>query len=208
MGELAPGTRVLELGPGLGHVARLVRRDDLTWLGLEGSLECLGGLRESVTAVAILDLENLARLPRGFDVVLAADTLEHLRWPATMLGHVRDSLPPDGSLLISVPNVANLHVRLSLLWGRFPYADRGILDRTHVTFFTIGSLRAMLREAGFEIVRCTTSTLPLRLAWPWLPRPLLAAAELLLLAATRLLPGLLGYQVLVTARVRRPPALA
>jgi hypothetical protein len=99
-----------------------------------------------------------------------------------------------------VPNVANLYVRLNLLFGRFPYADRGILDRTHKTFFTVRSLLDMARAAGFQVERWTVSTIPLRLAWPSLPRPLLAAAELLLERATRLLPRLLGYQVLVVAR--------
>jgi 2-polyprenyl-3-methyl-5-hydroxy-6-metoxy-1,4-benzoquinol methylase len=200
MEELPPGSRVLELGPGLGHVARLVNRPDLSWVGLEASLSCLSGLREALEAVAILDLEHLSRLPRGFGVVLAADTLEHLTLPAAMLGLIRDCLPPGGDLFASVPNVANLYVRLNLLFGRFPYAERGILDRTHKTFFTVSSLLEMTRAAGFEVERWTVSTIPLRLAWPRLPRPLLAIAELLLEALTRLLPRLLGYQVLVAAR--------
>lgn len=201
MEELPAGSRVLELGPGLGHVARLVDRPDLSWFGLEGSLSCIPGLRDALEAVAILDLENLSRLPRGFGVVLAADTLEHLSRPAAMLSLIRDCLPPGGRLLASVPNVANLYVRLNLLFGRFPYGDRGILDRTHKTFFTVASLLEMTRAAGFEIDRWTISTIPLRLAWPALPRPLLAIAELLLEGATWLLPRLLGYQVLLCARV-------
>lgn len=202
MEGLPAGVRVLELGPGLGHVARLVRRRDLRWLGLESSLDCLAGLREAMSSVAILDLEHLPRLPRGFDVVLAADTLEHLSDPERLLRLIRDGLAPGGLLLVSVPNVANLYVRLNLLAGRFPYADRGILDRTHRYFFTIRSLLAMLRETGFEVSRWTTSTVPLRIVWARLPGPLLGAAELLLLAATRLMPGLLGYQVLAIARAR------
>jgi len=202
MRELPAGSRVLELGPGLGHVARLVRRDDLGWVGLEASLSCLAGLRESLETLAILDLDHLSRLPRGFGVVLAADTLEHLTRPASMLASIHDCLPPGGLLLASVPNVANLHVRLNLLFGRFPYADRGILDRTHLTFFTVGSLLEMAEAAGFQIERWSVSTIPLRLAWPRLPRPLLVVAEVLLAAATRLLPRLLGYQVIVAARRR------
>ena len=199
---LPSGARVLELGPGLGHVARLVRRDDLTWVGLEGSLSCLPGLREAMTGVAILDLETVARLPRGFDVVLAADTLEHLRQPEAMLGMVRACLPPHGVLLMSVPNVANLYVRLNLLLGRFDYAERGILDRTHLRFFTRRSLRRMLETGGFDVDREAVSTIPLPLAWPWLPRPALAVMMALLGALTRVAPGLLGYQLLVAARRR------
>ena len=198
--ELPTGTRVLELGPGLGHVARLARRRDLTWVGLEASLSCLPGLREAVSAVAVLDLENLQRLPRGFDVVVAADTLEHLARPGDMLQLIHRALAPGGMLLLSVPNVANVYVRLNLLFGRFPYADRGILDRTHRYFFTATSLRTMLGEAGFAPERWTFSTIPIQLAWPRLPRPLMRVLTASLLAATRMLPRLLGYQAVVTAR--------
>ena len=202
MAELPPRSRVLELGPGLGHVARLVRRDDLVWVGLEGSLSCLSGLHEALSAVAILDLESVTRLPRGFDVVLAADTLEHLTRPEQMLRLVHDRLPPGGLLLASVPNVANIHVRLNLLLGRFEYTQRGILDRTHLHFFTRGSFRRMVEAAGFTVERQTVSTIPLPLAWPGLPRPLVAMAMGVLGLWTRLLPGLLGYQLILAARRR------
>lgn len=202
MRALPPGVRVLELGPGLGHVASLAQRGDLRWMGLEGSLSCLPGLRQVMTAVAILDLEHLSRLPLGFDVVLAADTLEHLSAPETMLAMIRDSLPPNGLLLASVPNVANLHVRLNLLCGRFPYADRGILDRTHRYFFTVDSLRQMVEAAGFAVERWTVSSIPLPLALPSLPPALLDAGGAVLWRLTRLMPRLFGYQVVVRARRR------
>ena len=202
MAALPRGARVLELGPGLGHVARLVARPDLGWLGLEGSLSCLPGLRRSMSAVAILDLENVSRLPDGFGAVLAADTLEHLTRPEQMLRLVHDCLPPGGLLFASVPNVANLYVRLNLLVGRFDYAERGILDRTHLHFFTRRSFRRMVERAGFVVEREGVSTIPLPLALPWLPRPVLALLMALLGALTGALPGLLGYQLLVAARRR------
>jgi SAM-dependent methyltransferase len=149
---------------------------------------------------AVVDLESLARLPRGYSAVLAGDTLEHLNEPERMLAMIHDALPPGGKLFLSVPNVANLYVRLNLLCGRFPYADRGILDRTHRFFFTGGSLRAMVRQAGFTVEESAVSTIPLRLAWPRLPGGVVAALSFLLEIATRLLPGLLGYQILLVAR--------
>ena len=197
---LPAGTRVLELGPGLGHVARLVDRRDLTWVGLEGSLSCLPGLRSALSASAILDLEQLTRLPRGFDVVLAADTLEHLAQPARMLGLIHDCLAPGGRLLASVPNVANLYVRLALLAGRFPYAERGILDRTHLHFFTRHSLGEMVAAAGFRRERQAVSTIPLPLVWPRAPARLIGLLMSVLVAATSVMPTVLGYQLIVSAR--------
>jgi SAM-dependent methyltransferase len=181
-------------------VALLVRRRDLTWIGLEGSLDCLPGMHQALSGGAIVDLESLPRLPCGFSAVLAGDTLEHLNAPEKMLQMIREALPPGGRLLVSVPNVANLHVRLNLLCGRFPYADRGILDRTHRFFFTAKSLRAMVREAGFRIERSAVSTIPLPLAWPRLPAALLSALSFACEIATRALPSLLGYQLLLAAR--------
>jgi SAM-dependent methyltransferase len=197
---LPSGTRLLELGPGPAHVALLLQRKDLVWVGLEGSLDCLPGMHQALSGGAIVDLESLPRLPRGFDAVLAGDTLEHLNQPERMLAMIRDALPPGGRLLLSVPNVANVYVRLNLLCGRFPYADRGILDRTHRVFFTAKSLRGMVEEAGFVVERTSVSTIPLRLAWPHLPEPLVATLSYVLEIATHALSGILGYQLLLTAR--------
>ena len=200
MRELPPESRILELGPGAAHVAMLVRRRDVDWIGLEGSLDCLRGMREVLSGGAIVDLESIRRLPAGCSAVLAADTLEHLNDPAGMLHKIHQALPAGGLLLLSVPNVANLHVRLNLLFGRFPYRDRGILDRTHRYFFTASSLRTMVAAAGFAIERRSVSTIPLPLTLPRLPRPVLQAFSFLLAGLTRLLPTLLGYQLLLRAR--------
>lgn len=157
-------------------------------------------MRQALTGGAIVDLESLAHLPGGFEAVLAGDTLEHLNEPERMLRMIHDALPLGGRLFLSVPNVANLYVRLNLLCGRFPYAERGILDRTHRFFFTRQSLRGMVRKAGFTVESGAVSTIPLRLAWPRLPRALLAPLSFALELATRAFPGLLGYQILLVAR--------
>ncbi len=198
--ELPAGLRLLELGPGTGQVARLAGRGDLKWFGLEGSLEGLGPLAERFAGGAIVDLETLARMPRGFDAALAADVLEHLVDPNRTLGQIAAVLAPGAPLLVSVPNVANLTVRLALLFGRFEYAERGILDRTHRVFLTRKTFERRLVAAGFRIERRAVSTLPLRLALPGWPGWLLAPAEALVAGLTRLMPTLLGYQLLAFAR--------
>ncbi len=200
MRGLPTGTRVLELGPGAAHVARLTGRADLRWQGIESSIDCLPALSGLLAGGAIVDLEALPRLPRGYGAVLAADTLEHLNDPERMLRLIHDALPAGAPLVLSVPNVANVHVRLSLLFGRFQYTDRGILDRTHRVFFTRQTLRGMLEKAGFRIEREAVSTIPLPLALPKAPGAVLGPLTLGLEAATRVLPKLLGYQLLALAR--------
>jgi SAM-dependent methyltransferase len=198
--ELPADTRLLELGCGAGHVARLTRRPDLVWHGLESSVECLPVLSGLLGGGALVDLETLRRLPGGYGAVLAADTLEHLNAPERMLALVHDALLPGGRLFLSVPNVANVYVRANLLAGRFPYADRGILDRTHRVFFTRKSLHGMLADAGFALERQAVSTLPLPLALPALPRAALAWMVGAVGLATRVWPTLWGYQLLAVAR--------
>jgi SAM-dependent methyltransferase len=194
------GSRLLELGPFSAHIAQLAGRPGLSWIGLEGALVCLPALLRWLTGAVIVDLETLSRLPKGYDAILAADTLEHLLDPEKMMAMIHEALPPGGLFFISVPNVANVWVRLSLLCGRFPYADRGILDRTHRVFFTRASLDRAIEQAGFSIERRAVSTIPLPLALPRLPRPLLGLLQGGLTGLTRLLPNLFGYQLLAAAR--------
>lgn len=181
-------------------MARLVRRRDLRWRGIDSSVDCLASMTTVLSGGAIVDMESIPQLPRNVDAVLAADSLEHLSDPGRMLRLVHAALPPGAPLLLSVPNIANLYVRLNLLAGRFPYADRGLLDRSHRVFFTRALLRRLLDGAGFRIEREMVSTIPLRLVFGRLPTPVLVAAEAALAGVTRALPTLFGYQLLAIAR--------
>jgi hypothetical protein len=110
-------------------------------------------------------------------------------------------LAPGGEVIVSVPNVAHLWMRLSLAAGRFDYAERGILDRTHLRFFTQRSLRALLAGAGLRVVRATATPVPLYQVVPErLHGQTLAAVHGVSAAVARALPRLLGYQFVVLAR--------
>jgi SAM-dependent methyltransferase len=196
------GSRLLELGPFSAHIAQLAARPGLVWVGLESALDCLPAIDRWLSGAAIVDLNTLSRLPRGYDAILAGDTLEHLYDPERVIAMIHEALPPGGLFLVSVPNVAHLSIRLALLAGRFPYADRGILDRTHRMFFTRRTLTDVLARAGFRVEREAVSTVPLPLALPRLPRPAARALAGALGVPTRLLPNLLGYQLLAAARRR------
>jgi 2-polyprenyl-3-methyl-5-hydroxy-6-metoxy-1,4-benzoquinol methylase len=197
---LPPGTRIVELGVAAGHLASLVDREDLDWLALEADVGHLPELRRRFSGAAIVDVQGLTRLPGDHDVMIMADVLDHLINPEHILRMAHDALRPGGRLLVSVPNVAHLYVRLVLLFGRFPYAERGILDRTHRVFFTRRSTRELLARCGFAIERETVSTVPLPLAFPRWPKWLLEVSGWLLEAVTRVFPKLLGFQLIVSAR--------
>jgi 2-polyprenyl-3-methyl-5-hydroxy-6-metoxy-1,4-benzoquinol methylase len=114
----------------------------------------------------VADVEAGLRLSRKFDVIVLADILEHLRQPLKVLVHLRDLLSSTGRFVISVPNVANIYVRLSLLLGRFEYADRGILDETHLRFFTMNSACALVQKAALRVRQIVVTPIPLPLVFP------------------------------------------
>jgi hypothetical protein len=101
-------------------------------------------------------------------------------------------------VIISLPNIAHLYIRLSLLTERFEYTDRGLLDRTHLRFFTMASALKMIRECKIDVERVATTPAPLPLV-----NPLFAEGRLLWpfhqlnAALARIFKTLLGYQIIV-----------
>ena len=195
------GGMLLDLGAAGGELGAALRERFRRSIGFEYNVDCIGELHGRFDSVVIADLDRMGRLPANADAVVMADVLEHLHDPAAALRNVRDALSPGGHAFISVPNVANVTVRLALLFGRFEYAERGILDRTHIRFYTSRSFVRHVEQAGLRIVATTGSTMPIRLVLGGVvPGPLLRAAEKLLVPVTRLWRSLFAYQIIVVAR--------
>ena len=146
---------------------------------------------------------------RKFDRVLLLDVLEHVRKPGRVLTECRHLLKSGGAVVVSLPNVANIVIRLQLLFGRFEYAERGILDRTHLRFFTRSSARRVLRETGYRIVEEESTVIPIDLALG------LASGGRLhrifnrgLIWITRVFPRLFAYQFVFVAKPENPDGLS
>src|SRR5690606_36587785 len=141
--------------------------------------------------------------PAHFDTIVAADVLEHLRDPLGCLRRVRALLNTNGRLVVSVPNIAHGGVLAALLANDFPYRETGLLDRTHIHFFTSLTLGRMLVQAGFQVDSCETVD-----TGPWHPEfndywNKLPDAVRNWLAAN---PAGQAYQIVVLARpVDQPP---
>ncbi len=197
------GLSVLDVGFGAGHLARRIRPFCRYLAGIEldpeAALEGAAFFDDPLVDDVVRGLAGPWREP--FDVIVAGDILEHLPEPGQALALFRPLLKQEGLLLVSLPNVANVTVRLGLLFGRFPSTDRGILDRTHLRFFTRRTGRELLVRHGFRVVRETPTAMPVELALPLLGRPPLATP---VRAAVRLLaaawPGMFGYQFVYEAR--------
>ncbi len=133
----------------------------------------------------------------SFDRILLLDVLEHLKAPEPLLADCRRLLSERGALIVSTPNIANITVRLALLFGRFPYADRGILDWTHLRFFTRRTIRQLLEDSGFAVTGMRATVIPLERVIPLRPESfLLRSLNLLLAAVTAVMPGLFAYQIM------------
>lgn len=96
-----------------------------------------------------------------YDCIVCADVLEHLPDPLSTLKRLKQVAKPDATFIVSLPNVAHLAVRTMLLFGRFPKMERGILDKTHLQFFTKDTAKDMLRHAGLRVERILTTVVPL-----------------------------------------------
>ncbi|CAN5548490.1 hypothetical protein BH10PLA1_BH10PLA1_08030 [soil metagenome] len=107
-----------------------------------------------------------AQLPDGtYDAIVCADVLEHLPDPLSVLKQLVKAAKPGATFLISLPNVAHFAARLMLLAGRFPKMERGILDRTHLQFFTRDTAADLLKSAGLKIEHIYATGVPLEEVW-------------------------------------------
>jgi methionine biosynthesis protein MetW len=145
--------RVLDVGCGTGSITELVRdvcHADI--VGIEPD-----EVRANLAKSRGLDV-RIGYLNRGliqelgpFDVVLFGDVLEHVPDPYKMLSLSREALKPTGVVIISVPNVAHWSVRLNLLRGKFQYQPSGIMDATHLRWFTVATAKSLIASAGLKV---------------------------------------------------------
>ena len=197
------GGTMLDLGAAGGELGDAVRDHFDRTIGFEYQIDCLGDLKERFDEVVICDLEKLRRLPGNVDAVVCADVIEHLRDAQSLLRLIGASINGNGLLFLSVPNIANITVRLGLLFGIFEYRDRGILDNTHLRFYTMRTIRRDLERAGFRILAVRGSSVPIRLIiGRFTPEPILRLGEKILTIMTRLWKSLFAYQIILVARKR------
>lgn len=193
---------LLDLGAAGGELGHALRKKFRRTIGFEYDIDRLAELHERFDQAVIADLETVRRLPANADVIVLADILEHLREPSALLSCVRQSLTPEGHLFVSVPNIANVTVRIGLLFGIFEYRERGILDSSHLRFYTMRAIKRDIERAGFRIVAIRGSSVPIRLIVPKAPEFLLRIGERILTVVTRVWRGLFAYQIIIVARRR------
>lgn len=206
LARLGPGhgRRLLDVGAADGFLSELLTRQGWRVTALERDAAQAEKARGRCAEVVVADLDEATdALSDSFDAIVYGDVLEHVRDPLAALVALNRSLAPDGRVVASVPNVAHLWMRLQLLAGRFDYAERGILDRTHLRFFTRRTFLALLADAGLAVDELTVTPVPLPLVVPErLHGPWLRAVHAASAAAARRWAGGLAYQFVAVCRRR------
>lgn len=224
--------RVLDVGCGVGLNGLFARQRGALVTGLEISEASRARASKALHEVLPADIESDASMrehlgDRKFDLVLLGDVLEHVPDPAAVLRRVLAHLDDEGHVIVSLPNVAAWPVRLGLLGGAFEYTSSGILDDTHLRFFTRASAVKLVENAGLEVMRVTENPMLVRALKDVIversglvprggedPTALARSAPYKLYhaairpvedALARRAPGLLAFQNVIVARKRPRP---
>lgn len=188
--------RILELGVGDASLTRLLFDAGATVDVIEVDPAMAEAAAPFCRKLLVWDLNHFAELAvdERYDVVIAADVLEHLVHPEYALAEIKKYMKKNGELIVSLPNIANFTVRFALLFGRFSTHKRGILDETHLHHYTFRTMQRMLHRTGWMIRSRAVTTIPLQAVLPVFGRFPFRLLRPLLYSLTRLFRGLLGYQ--------------
>ena len=156
---------VLDVGAAQGMLGHMLQGSGLVIDAVEANPEWAGMARPYYRNTWASIVEDAPLPAREYKMIVCADVLEHTPNPVNVLKRLREAATLDATFIVSLPNVAHVAVRLMLLFGYFPKMERGILDRTHLQFFTKDTALAMLMEAGLRVKRITATGVPLDEIW-------------------------------------------
>jgi 2-polyprenyl-3-methyl-5-hydroxy-6-metoxy-1,4-benzoquinol methylase len=199
---------VLDVGCAQGMLGQAIAGSGIAIDGIEPNPDWAQMARPFYRNVWASTVESapLGQQPERYRLIVCGDVLEHLPDPTSVLRRLRAASDDDAKFVISLPNVAHLAIRLMLLAGKFPKMPRGILDRTHLQFYTRDTATDMLRDAGLtRVERFSVTGVPIDELWKrgegsMLFRSLVRTQHLFL----DLLPGVFGYQLIFVASATPP----
>ena len=145
---------ILDVGCGYGLTAKRIKErfNSKLAFGIEINREAAIKAEENLDGVLVIDLNKTCELPlkEKFDLIILADILEHLANPIDLLVSLKNLLNENGQIIISIPNIRNWRIIFELIFkGDWRYRNKGILDSTHLRFFTKKSAERMIKSAGY-----------------------------------------------------------
>lgn len=149
------GSNVLDVGCASGKLAERLKKEKKCFVaGIESDSGLAGQAQlkcDKVIKASVSEIKELPFAKGFFDCIIFADILEHIVNPDEVLINLKDYLSDNGYILLSVPNIANWEIRLKLLFGNFTYGHP-LIDGGHLRFFTLASIRKLLRYCGYRVV--------------------------------------------------------
>ena len=145
-------SKVLEVGCNFGLLGKALReKKNCIVYGIDFYDPVLDKAKKNLNVVKKVDLEKYSfPFKEKFDVIIFEDVLEHLRYPEEILKIYKNMLNSNGKIIVSLPNIANIKIRFSLLLGNWNYKNSGILDKSHFRFYTKRTSNELLKKSGYN----------------------------------------------------------
>lgn len=156
--QILKNSRVLELGCSAGYMSKILKEEyGVSVIGVELDPIAAESAKKYCEEVIVGDLENKLVLDKilvynNLDCILMVDLLEHLKDPYSLLITLTQVLNSKGRIIILIPNIAFWRIRYMLLKGQFKYDNYGIMDKTHLKFFTFNSIHELVKQAGYKVI--------------------------------------------------------
>lgn len=159
-----PDTNILDIGCSSGKLGEALREQkNVHIVGLDIDTQDVELAKRNLNEAHLINIEtdDLGFLGQ-FDAIIFADVIEHLLDPVAALKKIKPLLKKNGKVIFSIPNMANVTIRIELLKGNFEYKDFGLLDRTHLHFYDKKEVQRVFNEAGYQVVDtdCTLREIP------------------------------------------------
>jgi O-antigen biosynthesis protein len=197
--KIPENSKVLDVGCATGFMGEyLIREKKCLVYGVDKRVAEANIAKKILTGAIIADVEQgssvkrMLDLAKGekFDVILATSIIEHLKDPSGFLKNCKKLLKQNGIVVASTPNIAHWTMRLSLLKGNFDYTEYGILDNTHLHFFTVKTFRQLFEDNNFTVKELLID--PVGGGYPRISRIL-----------AKLFPKMFAYQILIIAQNKK-----
>jgi methionine biosynthesis protein MetW len=201
-----PNSIVLDVGCSSGTIASRLISKGCKVYGIDYDNDALLKAKKYCVDVFSADLDALKPLPykkNQFDLIILSNILEHLKYPKELVLQLNPHLKESGRIIVVLPNIGHGWYRLKHLLGKFDYADCGIMDKTHLHFYTLMTAQELLNDCGLEIIKTDFT-----ISGAWLPiikdnSKMQDAAYYL----TKIRPTLFSPQFVFLCRKRNNPKL-